>query len=83
MLHSGLDAGTVVAFLHENMVHFVADTAIADAADALAYLSDAGAPMLTCTSGDASTPVLCTAQCRPPCGLQSVSIRAMHLLMSH
>lgn len=47
MLHSGLEAGTVVAFLHENMLHFVADTAIADAADALAYLGDAGAPMLT------------------------------------
>ena len=48
VLHSGLDAGTVAAFLHENMLHFVADTAIEDAADALAYLSDAGAPMLTC-----------------------------------
>lgn len=44
VLHSGLDAGTVAAFLHENMLHFVADTAIKDAADALAYLSDAGAP---------------------------------------
>ena len=43
VLHSGLDAGTVAAFLHENMLHFVADTAIEDAADALAYLSDAGA----------------------------------------
>lgn len=43
LLHSGLDAGTVAAFLHENYVHFVADTAISDAADILGYFSDAGA----------------------------------------
>ncbi|KAK9832070.1 hypothetical protein WJX81_003996 [Elliptochloris bilobata] len=41
VLHSGLDARTVIAFLHENMLHFVAESAVADAADALAYLSDA------------------------------------------
>ena len=60
MLHSGLDAGTVVAFLHENMLHFVADTAIGDAADALAYLSDAGAPVLTSIPGSAGIPMLST-----------------------
>jgi len=43
LLNSGLDAGTVAAFLHENALHFVADAAIADAADVLAYFSDAGA----------------------------------------
>eukprot|EP00887_Chlorella_sp_A99_P000359 scaffold13.g359.t1 len=38
---AGLDAGTVAAFLHENLPHFVADPGVPDMAAALAYLSAA------------------------------------------
>lgn len=48
LLHSGLDASAVTAFLHENALHFIADTAIADAADILAYFSSAGAHWHAC-----------------------------------
>lgn len=42
MLHSGLEAGLVAAFLHENMLHFFADGAIEDVAAAYDYVGDAG-----------------------------------------
>lgn len=42
MLHGGLEAGLVAGFLHENMLHFCADDAVDEAANALHYLGDAG-----------------------------------------
>ena len=39
---SGLEARSVAAFLHENVLEFVAHDGIDSAADILAYLSDAG-----------------------------------------
>ncbi|KAK9808429.1 hypothetical protein WJX73_004206 [Symbiochloris irregularis] len=41
MLHGGLEANSVAAFLHENMLHFCGDDAVDEAASALHYLGDA------------------------------------------
>ena len=44
VLHqAGLEARSVAAFLHENVLEFVAEGGIDSAADVMAYLSDAGA----------------------------------------
>ena len=44
VLHqAGLEARSVAAFLHENVLEFVAEEGIDSAADVMAYLSDAGA----------------------------------------
>ncbi|KAK9868402.1 hypothetical protein WJX84_010961 [Apatococcus fuscideae] len=39
LMQSGLEAASVSGFLHENMLHFIDDSAIEDAAGALDYLS--------------------------------------------
>lgn len=46
LLKSGLDAGTAAAFLHENMLEFVDNDAMEEAAQAYSYLSHAGASTL-------------------------------------
>lgn len=48
-MHSGLEATTVSAFLHENMLHFFRDEAVDEAAAAYDFLADSGQHALTCT----------------------------------
>ena len=49
VLHqAGLEARSVAAFLHENVLEFVAEEGIDSAADVMAYLSDAGMPRFLC-----------------------------------
>lgn len=43
LLKSGLDAATAAAFLHENMLEFLDNDAMEEAAQAYSYLSHAGA----------------------------------------
>ena len=43
LLHSGIEAASAAGFLHENLLHFIAEDAIEDAAAACQCLSDTGA----------------------------------------
>ena len=51
MLKSGLEASGAAAFLHENMLEFVHEDAVEDAAEACLYLSHAGQINLPCSKG--------------------------------
>lgn len=51
LMQSGLEAASVSGFLHENMLHFIDDSAIEDAAGALDYLSTTGWWSALCCSG--------------------------------
>ena len=42
LLHSGIEAASAAGFLHENLLHFIAEDAIEDAAAACQCLSDTG-----------------------------------------
>lgn len=46
LLHSGIEAASAAAFLHENVLHFISDDALEDAATACEYLCDAGKAQL-------------------------------------
>lgn len=50
LLKSGLDAATAAAFLHENMLEFVDNEAMEEAAQAYTYLSHSGASAVHVTS---------------------------------
>lgn len=53
LLQAGLEARSVAAFLHENVLEFIADDGIRSAADALEHLSTAGTPpRLTALTAD-------------------------------
>ena len=44
LLHSGIEAASAAGFLHENLLHFISEDAIEDAATACQCLSDTGEP---------------------------------------
>ena len=55
LMQSGLEASAVSSFLHENMLHFIDDPGIEDAASALEYLSVSGmSPSETLAEGSTS-----------------------------
>lgn len=56
---SGLDAGTAAAFLHENMLEFVDNDAMEEAAQAYSYLSHAGAKTLHTSIQPLQVPTTC------------------------
>ncbi|KAK9844949.1 hypothetical protein WJX74_008996 [Apatococcus lobatus] len=57
LMQSGLEASAVSSFLHENMLHFIDDPGIEDAANALEYLSIADCLLRhNSTLGSSSTP---------------------------
>jgi hypothetical protein len=67
VLHqSGLEARSVAAFLHENVLEFVAHDGIDSAADILEYLSDAGMRTVAPQTSKSAF------RARRPCGLAAV-----------
>lgn len=58
LMASGMEPGSVAAFLHENYLNFVHEDSVEDAAAACSYFSDAG-PLTACLATPPAMSPLC------------------------